>query len=282
MDNNVSFVFKNDKKQIEPRGFNFLDQRFIEPIIYRCGFGYLTDWKHDFTHNPFWRLYYNFDEGAYVVIRNQKYYLEPEKITLIPSQAPYTCHLDKPAQHYWISFVLEPNFLFSDMKPFQLPLDEISRDLLNVSRNLFYLETNQAIQRKIHYAARSLIYYCLLHEETQYKKNVPTRLTTVLDAINKDVKRYWTNEELAKMVGMSTEGFLRWFKKNMDLTPHRFILNLRLEHSCRLLSQTNDSIEKIADDLGFADRYHFSRSFSAKFKCGPSHYRKGQIKQSAH
>ena len=49
--------------------------------------------------------------------------------------------------------------------------------------------------------------------------------------------------------------------------------------AARQLHFSESSIEEIAQQAGFCDRYHFSRAFHKEFNCGPATYRKLAIRR---
>jgi len=80
---------------------------------------------------------------------------------------------------------------------------------------------------------------------------------------------------LAAMAHLSQGHFLRAFKQAFDTTPIAYQLRLRAEAACHLLRFTDLLCKQIATDLGYADAYHFSKSFKRLIGVSPSHYRKG-------
>jgi AraC family transcriptional regulator len=80
--------------------------------------------------------------------------------------------------------------------------------------------------------------------------------------------------DLAGVVGLSEAHFARAFKQTVGVSPHRFVIERRLERGKRMLADTEDSIASIAVNCGFADQAHFGRSFSQAFGMSPSALRK--------
>ena len=46
-----------------------------------------------------------------------------------------------------------------------------------------------------------------------------------------------------------------------------------MTHACRLLDQGNLKVRQVAEQLGYADPYYFSRLFKSVVGMAPSHYR---------
>jgi AraC family transcriptional regulator len=65
--------------------------------------------------------------------------------------------------------------------------------------------------------------------------------------------------ELAKLTGRSQFHFTRIFARTVGITPHRYIVHLRLQRAIELLRSGQGSLAEIAARTGFADQSHLSR-----------------------
>jgi AraC-like DNA-binding protein len=66
--------------------------------------------------------------------------------------------------------------------------------------------------------------------------------------------------------------FLRRFKHTVGMTPHAWLVRLRLERACTLLARSETSIAQVAMAVGFYDQSHFNRAFRSAFGVAPSGY----------
>lgn len=66
--------------------------------------------------------------------------------------------------------------------------------------------------------------------------------------------------DLAAMTGMSRSRFSRRFKEEVGLSPHRWVMDIRIRQAQRLLA-AGAGLSQVAHDAGFADQAHFSRCF---------------------
>ncbi len=80
--------------------------------------------------------------------------------------------------------------------------------------------------------------------------------------------------ELAAQGGYSRGHFLRMFRATTGLTPHRYLLQLRVEKAQRQLALGRASLIEIAADSGFASHSHMSRVFRQLLGVTPSEYRR--------
>jgi PAS domain S-box-containing protein len=81
-------------------------------------------------------------------------------------------------------------------------------------------------------------------------------------------------KQLADMAALSLSQFERSFRRAVGMTPHQYLLRIRIEEACRLLALTEQTVSAIANATGFHDHAHLSRSFSRLMNSTPSQYRK--------
>ena len=98
-------------------------------------------------------------------------------------------------------------------------------------------------------------------------------LRRVVEQMSIYFHRRWTVRELAKMARMSQPNFYRAFHAATGSSPISWLRSHRVSHAKRRLVETSDSIKQIAEQVGYADPFYFSRDF--KLACGvsPKHYR---------
>jgi transcriptional regulator GlxA family with amidase domain len=82
------------------------------------------------------------------------------------------------------------------------------------------------------------------------------------------------NGELARMAAMSTNAFIRLFTAETGLSPQAFGLARRMDRACILLHHTDQSIDAIAESLGFWDRNYFTKMFRKYRDTAPAAFRK--------
>ncbi|WP_256975857.1 AraC family transcriptional regulator [Paenibacillus sp. MY03] len=80
--------------------------------------------------------------------------------------------------------------------------------------------------------------------------------------------------DMAKRANLSISRFNELFKAQYGMTPHRYLLDMRVSHACELLRETPLSQETIADYCGFSDIHHFSKMFRSRMRMSPGEYRR--------
>jgi AraC-like DNA-binding protein len=80
--------------------------------------------------------------------------------------------------------------------------------------------------------------------------------------------------EIAGRVGMEAAAFSRLFHRTTGQTFQQMLLDLRLEHACRLLSGTQMSVCDICFASGFGNLSNFNKQFLIHRKTTPRDYRR--------
>jgi AraC-like DNA-binding protein len=95
----------------------------------------------------------------------------------------------------------------------------------------------------------------------------------VLQLIHDDPARPWTAESLAKAAASSRATLVRRFETALATSPSGYLTYWRMDLAAQRLTQTPDSIEAIAHDVGYASVPAFSRAFSRLRGESPGRYR---------
>lgn len=78
---------------------------------------------------------------------------------------------------------------------------------------------------------------------------------------------------LAKMVSMTERSLSRTFKDKTGQTIGNYILGIRLNHACNLLTTTDRKIKEVARLSGLGSQANMRQVFMAKLGTSPSNYR---------
>jgi AraC-like DNA-binding protein len=100
------------------------------------------------------------------------------------------------------------------------------------------------------------------------------RILEVLRYIESNLAEPLPNQLLAAQAKLATIVFNRRFKEETGSSPQQYVKEKRIYTGCSLLHHSDFSIEQIAADTGFADRYHFSKVFKNQIGLSPARYRK--------
>jgi AraC family transcriptional regulator len=104
--------------------------------------------------------------------------------------------------------------------------------------------------------------------------NAIARVTRIVRAIESDPNNGRALGTLAKDAGLSPYHFLRIFERLTGITPHQYILRIRLREAALRLAAEPAKVVDIALDSGFGDVSNFNRTFRAEFGVSPTVYRR--------
>lgn len=96
----------------------------------------------------------------------------------------------------------------------------------------------------------------------------------VLAYIDLNLEREISQREVAKMAGLSTAGFSRFFSRNLGKTFVTYVAELRIKRACQLLLDNQHGIAAVARLSGFHNLANFNRRFFRFKGMTPSEYRR--------
>lgn len=87
------------------------------------------------------------------------------------------------------------------------------------------------------------------------------RIHHIMDSVRQRPEAEHSLESLAAKAGITPSHFCRVFRKATNMTPHRFVLKVRLERAQEILSHSETPMNAIAEMLGFSSQSSFNRAF---------------------
>lgn len=105
------------------------------------------------------------------------------------------------------------------------------------------------------------------------KIHVPIILHKVIQRMQKNLSEPLKLEELAFSAGISPRTLSRMFVKYFQITPHKYLIRLRMQRACQMLTWEEFSIKETAFAVGYPNALNFSTEFRRIIGCSPSQYR---------
>lgn len=239
--------------------------------VHECGATVLDrHWSHQGVRSPFWRAYFNLDEGATVHVAGKWRPLGPSRVVILPEDTLFDCRCRGSVRHFWIHF----SFPLAGAPPAAWS-GKLQPPEATSWHSLYQLaEEKGASPHRLRHACAA----ALMQEFGKQEEALPPVPSEMLRRIHAWMEG-WTRtppslEEMATHAGMSRRSFLRWFSKETGETPVAYLRRLRIREACRLLRFGSQSVDEIAEATGFADRFHFTRAFTAVTGMGPAAFRR--------
>jgi len=111
--------------------------------------------------------------------------------------------------------------------------------------------------------------------EKKYTDNEGKRMRDVMDYTLNNFSKKIELDEVADVANMTSNAFCRYFKQRTNKTFFQFLLEIRLEHACRLLKKNKDlSIAEVSDLSGFRNISNFNRKFKEYKQTTPTSFKR--------
>ncbi len=123
-------------------------------------------------------------------------------------------------------------------------------------------------------AARLLAVACCARQGSPAEAAVPAPLRKAVERMRLFYFEPQTVGELAALVGMSASHFARVFKATFGTSPIDWLRRERISQAKRRLVETQDAIQWIAQEVGYHDRFFFSKDFKKLTGFTPREYRR--------
>lgn len=214
--------------------------------------------------------------------------VENNQFLLIPPNCPNDYSYSNPVNAVWMHFsgtsvdkILDlygidafTAYTITDISFFRYYTDKIIEEMrfkkigyMNIC-NAYMLQILTQLKRKI----EKNISHEMCSKNTDIGITIDKMKTEF--AVNNDIEYY------AQMCNMSVSRYSHIFTQKMNISPHRYIIELRIAQAKFLLSTTNVKIYNIAKSIGYDDPFYFSKSFKKMTGLSPSDFREKSKKEN--
>lgn len=238
-------------------------------------------------------IHYVFSGSGYIEFENyrgekEKKQVKAKEVFIIPPKVTFSYYPDKddPWEYAWLSFNLDGNvetlssiydinqlvIKFKNHKNVERVFSKIRKlTEYNNGKDILAAAIFYEVMAEILENSKSNVYY-------SYRKDYINECIAFINKnySNPDLKL----EEIANHLHINKKYLSRIFSNAMNLTLFGYINYFRIKIACIKLSNTNDSIASIANDVGFSDSLYFSRKFKTIIGISPSKYKQYIEKQT--
>lgn len=232
------------------------------------------EWNDTHLAPPYSRLYYIADGAGEVRSGEQRMTLLPGRVYLLPAglDLSYCCpekmtqlyfHITARTQDGYDLFSRQRGMLVlpSEADAVALGEDYCSGDYLRLMRLRGRVETDLA-----RFIAAAGLEKHLLTQHSPF-------LSAVFDTVRNRLGSSLTIADVARALSVSESALSKRFRREFGMTLGRYIDEMLAQEVARALAETDDSVGKIAERLGFCDQFYLSRFFAAHRGMSPSAYR---------
>ena len=260
-----------------------------------------ADWNFKDIVSPFTRIYYVTEGTATVTIGDTEHQLSPGNMYIIPA---FTRHSDSCGSrfcHYYVhvyeegagadSLIDKYDFPFGikgeplDAALFRSLCDHNASMALKAPDPRIYDNKTSLIdcvrlnrQRPVWDRLESMGIICrmlgrFMKEAVPKYDSKDARIREAIDLIGADTSVAPRIDTLARAVRMTSDHFIRLFKKEMGCTPAQFIIERKMTQAMLLLSAEPMMTKEVAYTLGYDNLSYFSRLFKRHTGLTPGAYR---------
>jgi AraC-like DNA-binding protein len=103
------------------------------------------------------------------------------------------------------------------------------------------------------------------------------RFSDLIQFLLNNLHRNISVEEMAKHMNLSRSHFTRLFSEEMNVTPRKYLEDLRLKTAIELLFDEQFNVKEAASSCGFSDENYFCRLFKKRYGLSPGKYRGDEL-----
>lgn len=227
-------------------------------------------------------LWLNSNAGEYYSLQGSSFLLQPGSISIIePGVIHANYSKDQDTSHLRSFYLSEKclqdfsNKLKEKNKKQILPTTEI-KDKRLWQRFISLHDRMLLAGEKLEVECTLLTVFADLFKRLRHFDLPPiisegSRLTKIKDYMYAHLAENISLDDLAQEVGCTAFHLIRIFRREMNTTPHAYLVQLRLERARHLLDQ-GKSIVDAAFLSGFADQCHLTRKFKTRYGITPGRY----------
>ena len=230
-------------------------------------------WQHSDVSSPFWRLFYDLSPGVWVKSGGRQYELDQDHAIILPEGVSFDCGASSKLSHFWIHFSLPLNDHAAVTHPIEIEVEAEFRAVAKKLRTVT-LEERVPQARRL---GQSLLHLAFVEIDTQSWEVLDPRMRKIQAWLDIRLGERITNEHMARVAGLGIEPFIRWFKKSTGQTPAVYVTARRMREASRRLVYEDETIDDIAEAVGYRNRHHFSRVFQRFSGIGPATYRRNNM-----
>lgn len=121
----------------------------------------------------------------------------------------------------------------------------------------------------------------LIRAEGETKSNPKDRLNPIISYLNANYNKEISLEGLAAQINVCPDYFCKLFKQAYQVTPFKYLINLRVQKAKFLLLTNMDMpVKDIAAAVGFHDTSYFCSAFREREGVSPSRFRNISIERN--
>lgn len=236
------------------------------------GPGIKNQYKLHYVHSG--KGYLTANHREYTVTAGQIFACYPNEIVY------YRADSDDPWKYSWVAFNgLNSDFYFerAGLSKNNLVIDCPKKQVIEHAFHEILSTEQSAANKDLSYMGYLYLILSSIVDKSPLVKNTSNSTEYVKEAITyikKNFDQPITISDISANLSLDRKYFSKIFKRELQMSPHEYLINYRLTRACELMRTTNLSIAEIATTVGYDNQFSFSRVFKKYKGVSPSDYRK--------
>ncbi len=212
---------------------------------------------HVLLHN---KEYY--EEGSLLHARAISIFFSKDTFHQVFNQIPETSKIEEFLEHAQFGIRIKNN----ETRKIGDDLKQMVR-LKQVPRIILFMKILDLISRNPHF---EFISSCIPHVSG---KEDNLKLKKIFDHISRNFEKRITLEEVAGLINLTPTAFCRFFKLRTNKTFSQFLIEVRINQACKMLSNGNFNVTETFFSCGYNNSSNFHRHFRQHTGLTPSEYK---------
>lgn len=212
-----------------------------------------------------WLLHYVVSGRGYFKIENREYNVSAGSVFVIPPfvETYYQSDMNDPWEYTWVGFTSN-----EDLKVFE-------DDLIYLPAAAYIFE-EMKLCKKMTAGRTEFLCAKIWQLISMILESKEGKISYVDEALNIIASEFDTNisiQDIVDRIGLERTYFSNLFKKEVGISPKKYLLKFRMEHAADLIKNRGYSVSVTALSVGYSDVYTFSKIFKQYYGVAPSHFK---------
>ena len=202
----------------------------------------------------------------------QMYTLSANTISYIPPNTFFVRKIEEPIHFHQFHIQCEANDLLMNRLPsgiLPIPTEQVCA----IGRSLHCLNTTSYDLDLLHHILEHILVENFLFSSQCARSKYSEDISCVLRYMEEHLAEDFKLITLAEIADLSPTGLIWKFHQQLNTTPQRYFIHLRMQLAKQLLVETFLPITQIAEKCGYNDVYYFSNAFRKNTGVSPSTFR---------
>jgi len=259
------------------RGTHYADTAVSSLEVLLLRYISLDQWALRAAANAFWRLYWPVSRGGIVRFEDTSKPLDPGSLYLISPHTAFDSECTRPFSKWYLHFhagglphacgpgiaKLTPTARMRGLLRVICPKQDPSNPVHDVG-----IHSLEVLELTLLTLEQGIPHFTVATQGD-------SRVRECIHYVNTHLREKITLARLSRLAGVSPRSLARMFITELGFSPSQYVIELRLNRAMILLRHTTHSIDQIAEECGFPNRYYFTRVFSRYRRITPAVFREG-------